>query len=479
MMNAPKSLQELAQEDNRGLRRRLAFGISSQFLTTAVLIGSRFLLVPLYLYAWGVDGFADWLVLMAASMAASFWALGQQWRYGNALREAWAHRDVPRFEDVFGAAQSFWLLMLLGLIAALSGFLLAFDVTALLNLRTLGRLEASISLVALCVAAFGLCYREFLRSVHQARGEFTRTEVMGLCGNVVAVTTTAIALGLFKAPILVAALIQPMAGFVLVSLLFLMDGVRRYPDLHLGLRWTRRHLPRRADLYVYGVPNGGEWLSSSAPTLILGLVNVPGVQIAQYGVARTVGIALRIGLRQIGKLFAFEIIRQHTQGDRAGMQRLHMVGGGLLGLAVGGAFGFLVASWDVIVGVWTGGEVPVDLLLLILILTQLSSAGLGELVSGLLRYGHHTRDLAYSTTLCALGYLVFAYGMAAAYGAYGLVATVSLLDALFFFIVPAAFVHYRFGLPAWRSLGLPALTGGIAGLTSYVAVDFGRGLFGV
>ncbi len=479
MIQSTEQLKELARADNTGLRRRLISGISSQFFNTLLVVSSRFLLIPLYLHAWGVDGFADWLVLVAASLMATFFSLGQQTRYGNLVREAWAYRNIETLEDVYASAQGFFLVLFLVLITSLGLLVTALDVPSILNLRTLDHAEASLALIALCLAGGGVPYKEFLRALPIARQDFTRTELVVSLSVLLSIGGTAIALVLFKAPIVVVAFIQLFTEFLLVAVFFLVGSIRRYADLKLRLQFTRRHLPKLADLYVYGVPNGANWLTGSAPIFILSLVDVPGVQIAQFGVARTVGVGLRLGLRQISVLFAFEINRQNIQHDRRGMRRLHRIGSALLGVTAGGAIGSLMASWDLIVGTWTGGEIPVDLLLLALIMAQFGAAGLGEVLAGLLRYSRYTRDLAFATTACAIGYLLLPYTLATMYGVYGVAASVSALDILFFYLVPAFMVQRRFGLPALGSLGIPAVSGIVVGTASFLAVDLCRGFFGL
>ncbi|TVQ29338.1 MAG: hypothetical protein EA356_17085, partial [Geminicoccaceae bacterium] len=93
-------MKALARADGRGLKKRLAKGVSTQLLTFGTLIASRFLLVPLYIGAWGTDLYADWLVLLSVSWLLQAAIFGQHWRYAKEIRDAWAIRDVAQMNLV-------------------------------------------------------------------------------------------------------------------------------------------------------------------------------------------------------------------------------------------------------------------------------------------------------------------------------------------------------------------------------------------
>lgn len=255
------------------------------------------------------------------------------------------------------------------------------------------------------------------------------------------------------------------------SAIVFRDVLRRFPELRLSIRVCRQSVPSRRDIYDYGVPQAADIVSSNAIMLILGLVNVPNLQVVQFGLARTATNMMRLLIRPIVGLVAMEANRLRIQEDHRRRRQIDHFGMLVGAVLAGGIAGALVGSGEVIYEVWTGGEVPVDLVLLGLVTLHTGAWSLGLFVVNLLRFGGESRALARPATLNVLGYCLFGYAAASLFGAYGLLATVAALDALLMFVVPAYAVRQRMGIAMWRTVGLGLAAGVVTFAVAFTVCD--------
>lgn len=460
-----------AATDSRSLWKRLALGFSSQFLNLGVFVASRILLVPLFINAWGVALYADWLVLVALSLSLQVLVMGQHIKFGNEIRHAWARREIDAMNAAFRVANGFWLLLFPAVMLGTLGLFSVVDLSALMSLDMLSGQQAAWVLALLSVASMNILYQTFNRAIYQARGAFSRGElVITVC---VLIETGLIALMLFlDGPVLSVALVQGVAMPLIASAVILRDSLTCFPELRFAVALRRGSLPSPRDVYDYGVPHAADIISSNAPMLILGLVNVPNLQVVQFGLARTATNMMRFLLRPIVSLVTMEASRLRIQEDhrrRAKMDNFGMLVGAVL---AGGIAGALVGSGDVIYEVWTDGEVAVDFVLLGLVALHTGAWSLGLFVVNLLRYGGESSALARPATLNVLGYCILGYAAGSLFGVYGLLATVAALDALLMFVVPAYAVRRRMGIAMWRTVGLATVAGVLTFAAAFTVCDW-------
>lgn len=455
-----------AASDSRSLWKRLAFGFSSQFVNLFVFVVSRILLVPLFIHAWGVSLYSDWLVLMALALLLQLLVMGQHVKFGNEIRHAWARRDVGTMNAAFRSANGFWLVWVPVIIFVSFAFFFIFDLSSILNLKQIKKQEAALVLVLLLISSINSCYQIFNRSIYQAQGLFARGEL--IVASSVAIDTLIVASILFfGGSIIAVAVVQGVVMPIISSAIVFRDILRRFPELRLSIRVCRQSMPSWRDIYDYGVPQAADIVSSNALMLILGLVNAPSLQVVQFGLARTATNMMRLLIRPIVALVAMEANRLRIQEDHQRQRQIDHLGVLAGAVLAGSIAGALVGSGDVVYEVWTGGEVPVDVVLLGLVALHTCAWSLGLFVVNLLRFGGESCALARPATFNVLGYCILGYGAASLFGAYGLLTTASALDALLMFVVPAYAVQQRMGIAMWRTVGL-----GIAvGITTF-AVSF-------
>jgi O-antigen/teichoic acid export membrane protein len=471
----PHDLQELARADGRGLKRRLAKGFGTLLVTVGTMVASRILLVPLYLMAWGVGTYADWLVLQATAMLLQCTLLGQHWRYARKIRDAWAVRDIAKMNHWLQASLGYWILIYAVVGLALALFVTTVDITRIFALGSLGRVEAGITLLLLTAANLALICQESLRSLYQSRGQFARAEMI-VTTNLFLQTALVASFLLLDASVVVIATIQCATSLGLATAMLILDSRHRFPEVCYRLSLRRADLPRRGDLYDLGLPHLAETMSLSGPMFLLGLAHVPSQQIVQFGLARTLGQTMRLLAKPFANMFTVELVRQQTQGDRSGMRRLYRFAAVILALVVGGIAGAFLAAADLIFALWTNNKVQVDIVLFAMVMMHESVINLGYLTISFMRLGGFARDLVLPSVIDAVAYMSIALGAAFAFGAYGLGAAIILLDLMLIFLVPAILVRRRTGLPVTSLIGLPLLVMATIGALAYGAMSVARGL---
>src|SRR6267378_1844389 len=93
----------------RAMSGRLSLGIGSAALFQAVNAAQAVILVPLFLRAWGAEGYGQWLALTALISYLTLADLGGQNYIANLLAMSHARGDRERFQTTLSEAVSFFL----------------------------------------------------------------------------------------------------------------------------------------------------------------------------------------------------------------------------------------------------------------------------------------------------------------------------------------------------------------------------------
>jgi O-antigen/teichoic acid export membrane protein len=96
--------------------QRLLKGLASSALGQVIGGLNAILLVPLFLLAWGADGYGRWLSLTAMISYLSLLDLGGQSYIGNLLAVEYVKRDVASFRKILSAGLSLFVLLNLGVL---------------------------------------------------------------------------------------------------------------------------------------------------------------------------------------------------------------------------------------------------------------------------------------------------------------------------------------------------------------------------
>jgi O-antigen/teichoic acid export membrane protein len=89
--------------------RRLIQGIGANFLGQIINLASRFLLVPLFLLAWGANIYGEWLLLSSMVAYLTLTDMGGATYIGNRMTQAFAHRDHELFRKILHTGLALFL----------------------------------------------------------------------------------------------------------------------------------------------------------------------------------------------------------------------------------------------------------------------------------------------------------------------------------------------------------------------------------
>ena len=171
---------------------RVARALASSVLSQAITVGQTYLLVPLFLAAWGGDGYGRWLSLTALASYLQLVDLGGQTYVGNRLAAAFAKNESAEFRLILRRGFSVFLAVTL---VAWSLVVLA----ALLLPNTGWDLDSKLVVVIYSTfIAIGVpggvlvsCYAATGRVVRGANvGNLVRIVTLGLCVTALALHAT-------------------------------------------------------------------------------------------------------------------------------------------------------------------------------------------------------------------------------------------------------------------------------------------------
>ncbi len=125
-------------------RRRAWEAISSVVFSRIVRTGEQFILVPIFLSAWGVDTYGEWLTLTAMTAFLSFTNFGLGQAAASEIIMAIGAGDRERAQRAFSSSAFMLSVIALVVIAILVVISLKVDISTLAGFVKLGRLETAI-----------------------------------------------------------------------------------------------------------------------------------------------------------------------------------------------------------------------------------------------------------------------------------------------------------------------------------------------
>lgn len=142
-------MSEVESRSDSKLSERILRAIGADVFAQIINVGSRIILVPLFLSQWGGHLYGEWLVLTALSAWFALGDLGAQAYYVNKLTERWANQDISAFVKFFTTGLATYLFASGGLFFIVSIFLLNYD-GMLFGVSSLTKTE--IDLIVLMIA---------------------------------------------------------------------------------------------------------------------------------------------------------------------------------------------------------------------------------------------------------------------------------------------------------------------------------------
>jgi O-antigen/teichoic acid export membrane protein len=429
---------------------------------------SNILLVPLYLQAWSLTLYGEWLVIYSVASYLLSLDMGMQMYVVNRLTQSYARREMAQYQASQHTALAFSIL-----VAAIGTITVAIIAISLplnrwLNLHEINQQSASLIIFFLgCQLLWslpvGLCL-----ATYRTVGNLSASQWLVNAHRLLTFTVTTIAL-IMKAsmPVLAALQILP---FCLITLIAIIDIKRSYPEIAPGVRNAKLSLLR--DMFKPSL-----FFAAITISMAIGLqgsVQLIGMLLGSAVVAHYVTVrTLTSAVRQAVSLFNDAIWLDLTRLDALADRNLANVFNLLVGLNTCGCIAVSASLWFEgadLIAFWTGGRLVPDPLLLRAMLAYfvLQSAWLS--VSVILLSTNRHKRLSISYLGANIGGLMLAALLIPRYGVIGLPTAFIISEALccyHFTISDACKVvgesYYRFTL---RLIAVMTIVVVAAGLTT-------------
>ena len=160
-------------------KKRIIFGVASTSLSQLISISQTILTVPMFINAWGVDGYGKWIILTSVIMYLNLLDFGGQNYIGNLLTIDYNNNDYEKFKINLSQGLSVFILIII--IAIVILFFISFIILNpnLFNLQNKFSItELSIFFiigVAFLISIPGGVYI----SIYRASGKFARATLIG------------------------------------------------------------------------------------------------------------------------------------------------------------------------------------------------------------------------------------------------------------------------------------------------------------
>jgi O-antigen/teichoic acid export membrane protein len=296
--------------------KRIIQGVGANFLGQFISLASRVLLVPLFLTAWGVKVYGEWLLLTSIVAYLSLTDLGGQLYIVNRLTQAHAQDNLPLFRKILHTGLALFLVLPLAVFLGFIGVILLFPPGSLLQISIT---SPAVVFAVLAVLAFQFVFalpQGLLLGVYRAVGLLPRGVM--LTNTVQLLSVILMALGLWLGGGLITIACLQLLPFLAVALVAGWDLKRRFPqfqllslgeaDLHLGLSFIK------PSLHFFGIQLA-QAFSIQGTVLIVGMV-LGSVQVVVFSTMRTIINLMRSFFEQISHAAWPELTRLDSQQDR-------------------------------------------------------------------------------------------------------------------------------------------------------------------
>lgn len=358
-----------------GAMRRLLLGIGSSALGQLISASQAILFVPLFLRAWGADGYGQWLALTALTSYLSLLDLGGQSYIGNLLAIDHTRGDTHAFGRKLSQAVSLFVAIALGAIAVVAGLLLGVVpvVEDRLQAERLGMLaspEARL-IVLFCASALLITIPGgVLVTVYRATGQFVRGTMVGNMARLIELSLYALLLNLAVTPVLYASaiLLSAVARTAFVA----RDILRHVPasqGISLSLRRARQGRKYLKGSLLFWLLALSGAINQHGIVLVLAAVSNP-TTVAIYATHRTAaGLVSYVSAMVQAPLWP-EFSRLWTEQRWDDLRRVALLALRLVPIASGVAALVLWAVLPLIYEVWTGRELKFQPVLLAVLMAQ-------------------------------------------------------------------------------------------------------------
>lgn len=307
------------------LRSRMIKGLGANLVGNVINLVSRLALPPLFLHAWGVDIYGEWLLLSSFAAYLSLSDMGGQLYVVNRLTQAHASKDMDLFRTLLRTGLTVFLVMpgifFLGFVL----FISLYHVESIFGIVNTSRQEVLWVLIVLAFQFLFSLPQGILLGVYRAIGMYPRGVMLGNMITLLQLVMTALLL-LGKSSMVVIAGIQ-VVPYLLVAVIALIDLGKRFPELQvcsLSGASLRVALGFVRPSFYFLIIQLAQMISIQGTLLAVGAA-LGTAQVVLFGVLRTMVFSARQILGLLSHAAWPEITRLDALGDKKKLRRLFLI----------------------------------------------------------------------------------------------------------------------------------------------------------
>lgn len=429
--------EQFLTDPNPSMARRILLGMSSQMIARFANALTTVALVPILISSWGVQGYGEWVALLALISYASYANFGVVTIGGNDVVMAIGARDVARAQRSFQNALTFNHIIVIPMLVAIAFFLSFLPFERILNLQQISNSNATaVAWVALLQIAF-VTYRGMLGSVLNGHGKYAANYLTDGCfrlAELLAVTVAVLWLGVRQT-----GLASVLAVSAALELVVVFVVVRRTAS---GLEWWRLRPLEKSWVRALSRPAIGFSLANlstqsillQGPRIALGVVSGGGA-VALFNVY---AIVLRLAdqvVMLISSPLEVEVEQAWHRDETERAYHLVVLGtqASLYLLFLCGVM--LVATGPWIFPNWTAGRIPFDSNLLLFMLAVALATQLGRISANTLIAANRIFAVAGLMLPIALGTVALGAALATRWGVWGMAAALLIGELVLSFLM--------------------------------------------
>ena len=423
---------------------RIVKGFGANALGQAINVASKIVLVPLFLRAWGVDIYGEWLLLSSFVAYLSLVDLGGQVYIVNRLTQAYACQDISQFRKILHSGLALFLTLPAAALVIFVVVISFYPPEIYLNIAKTSHPVVLVVSVMLATQFLISLPQGILVGVYRAVG-LLPTGVM--LGNLIIFSQFVLTgIGLLSQVGMIWIAVFQVLPYGIVAGIALADLHKRFPNFDvLSLRQSDLSTVLafvRPSLNFLSI-QFSQLFTIQGTVLIAGIL-LGSVQVVVYSALRTIAHAIKQLLSLITHTAWPELTRLDASNDT---ERLHRLFRFVLRTAMAGACVFFAIFhlWgEKIYHLWLGGSLEYSQNLMDLILVYVIQLAFWTACSHVLMATNMHRTLAKVMFVSSVFTLVVSYLGALYFGLVGLIGGMIVVDFMLpLWLVPLLLTRHQ------------------------------------
>ena len=348
--------------------KRITATIAAGTVGQVIVFLSRIVLVPLYLTAWGTNGYGQWILISSFAAYLGTLDIGVQMYVMNRLTQAHSRGDLDEYHIQQNTAFAYYAVLAAAASAALALFVYSTDVSRVLG-ADMPPLELAHVLMLLGAGIVWALPASIIWNTARTAGNPAASQWFSNLQTAGVLLFSAAALLLLPSMKLVAAI--PLVSVLATCAVAYAYNRRRVPEVRLGLRAAsaREAASMIRPSALFGLIVVAVALGQQIPLLLISH-SIGIVAVAVFATSRTLAGLIRQVVSLLGNATWTDLTRLESRGDSerlSSAMRILVATSMLAVIALAGALWFDVPA---VIHYWTRGRIEPDLGLLRLMLLQ-------------------------------------------------------------------------------------------------------------